>query len=93
MQNRYDGTDPIAFIPVVGKDRKRENGIGPMDTEGLQRLFFRVSLFRFGSSYGDIGVMLKCGWVVVLQVACWMLLAKQGAREHHDAAQRDERVD
>ncbi len=36
--------------------------------------------------------MLKCGWVVVLQVACWMLLVTQGTREDHDAAQRDERV-
>jgi hypothetical protein len=69
-----------------------------MDKEGLQRLFSRFSLlsfdpFRFGSSYGDIGVMLKCGWVVVLQVACWMLLAKQGIRKHHDAAQSEEQSD
>jgi len=66
-----------------------------VDNEGLQRLFFPFSLlrlgpFRFGSSYGDIGVMLKCGWVVVL---CWILLAKQGIRKHHDTAQSEEQSD
>jgi hypothetical protein len=63
-----------------------------VDSEGLQRLFFRFSLlslgpFRLGSSYGDIGGMLKCGWVIVL---CWILLAKQGIRKHHDTAQSEE---
>ena len=43
------------------KDRKREKGIGAVDSKGLQRLFTGFSLlsfapFRFGSSYGDIGV-------------------------------------
>jgi len=33
---------------------------------------------------------LKCGWVVVL---CWILLAKQGIRKHHDTAQSEEQSD
>jgi hypothetical protein len=64
LQNWHDGTHPITFIPTVGKDRKRENSIVPLDKEGLQRLFFCFLLLRFapllfGSSYGDIGVTWK----------------------------------
>jgi hypothetical protein len=98
LQNRHDGTHPIAFIPTVGKDRKRENSIVTLDKEGLQRLFFCFSLcrfapFLFGVSYGDIGVTLKRGSVVVLRVECRLLLAKQGIRKHQETAQRDEEVD
>jgi hypothetical protein len=34
--------------------------------------------------------MLKCGSVIVL---CWILLAKQGIRKHHDTAQSEEQSD
>ena len=77
------------------KDRKWENGIGVVDSEGLQRLFPGFSLlgfapFRFGSSYGEIGGMLKCGCFVAL---CWIFLAKQGTRQHYDAAKSEEQSD